>query len=50
MGIRGIKIGKVDITDKIKAATNLREQGYSPNMISKILETKIDERFLERRE
>lgn len=50
MGIEGMKMWKVDIADKMKAATNLREQGYSPNMISKILETKIDERFLERRE
>ena len=50
MGIRGMKVMKISTVDKMKTATNLREQGYSPNMISKILETKIDERFLERRE
>ena len=50
MGIKSMKMVKLNTVDKIKAATNLREQGYSPNMISKILETKIDERVLERRE
>lgn len=50
MGIRGMKVTKINTVDKVKAAGKLREQGYSPNMISKILETKIDERFLERRE